>query len=117
MIGGLVLPAFDLAVFIDAGHRYEAAFGADAVPEGAFVGEDLFAAGIDHGPAHGFYLFRGIHVFGDDAPFEILAVITAVPEEDNRIPVMAEGHEMHPHVEIELDVSVVDEIREIIIYQ
>src|SRR6185437_10195563 len=105
MIRDLVLPAFDLAVFVDARDGDEATVTPDAVPERAFVALDLLAAGIYHGSAHGFDLFGCVHVFRDDAPFEIFAMVSVVPEGDDGIAVMAQGHEVHAHVEVEADLA------------
>ena len=71
------------------------------------VFQDLFAAGVDHRLAHGLDLFRSIHVFGDNAPFEIFPVIVAlVLEYDDGVATMAQCHEMDAGIQVECDLSV-----------
>src|SRR6185312_15207299 len=101
MVRHLILPSWNFAVLINTGDGDKAALPPDAVPKGAAVLKDLLAAGIDHGFPHGFDLLGCVHVFSNDAPLEILPVIPFALEDDDRVPVMPERHEMHALAQVE----------------
>src|ERR1700748_2825176 len=103
MIWYLVLPALDLTMLINTRDRDQASFLAYPVPERSFVFEYLFTAGVDHRFAHGLYLFRRVHIFCDDAPFEIFPVIPVILPDDDRIAVVPQRQEMYAHVQVAID--------------